>query len=570
MTPVLSGLLSLMGALGLFLYSISLFGDAVQKLAGEKFRLAFDKQSGNATGGVFYGIIMAAALQSNILTCGIISSLTNSGLLSLLPAIGTMLGVNLGLTLTAQLMSVNLGAWYFLLLSAGYVMFMYGKGRNWHYIGQIVFNLGIMYLSMNVFHSAFQMFGVESKVFAILRFWLSNPWIAFLLTLTLSAVLRSSNTVVVLVQGMVGVGLRLPPEIFLSGSVAMVLGANLGTTIINMITGMDRLPIVRKANWFHFSFNLATAVICLTCLPVVLNVITLICGSIIAGLQFFAVNVFGVGFNVTQTWYYIWQIAMTHTLFNMLVILVWFPLTHLAARSGITTVFNDNSKIGTSKNTFLDRRALQTPALALILAGREVKQMAEITQGMLNSARLAFLKNQQQLIVKIDKDEAIVDDMQEQITFYLSALLSQNALTETQSHRLASLLHIVSDIERVGDHATSISVLADKCQKEQLQFSELAMNEIELLFGKTADYYAKACQAYFDEKPEIIKQLSIREEGIDKFEEELRQNHIHRLNQGKCQPSTGVVYVEMLNNLQRIAAHSRNIIEAIFEEGEEQ
>jgi phosphate:Na+ symporter len=269
----------------------------------------------------------------------------------------------------------------------------------------------------------------------------------------------------------------------------------------------------------------------------------------------------------SHRWFDIWQIAMAHLLFNMTVIALWFPLTCLAAKFGYS-LFTRKDKSTSNGSTFLDRRALQSPALALILAGHEINHMASITQGMLKSARLAFVKGQRHLLDLIYRDEAAIDDMQEQITFYLSALLSQNSLTESQSHRLAGMLHIVTDIERVGDHANNIANLAEKRSQEQLQFSELALNEIELMFGKIMDVYNKACLAFSEDNLDLAKQMVNREDGIDKLEEELRQNHIHRLNQGKCWPGSGVVYVEILSNLQRISAHSAKIASAIMEEGE--
>lgn len=571
LSPVMEGLLNLIGALGLFLYGISRLGDGVQKLAGQRITNLVEKQSKNAHTIVCNGITMAAVLQSNVLTFGIISSLINAGLLSLLPALWSMLGVNLGMTVTAQLMSIHIGSYFLLLLAAGYVLYIYGKKRSWHYIGQIAFSLGIMYLSLFFFHAAFNNFGRNIHAFHFIRFWLINPWIGFLLGVGLAAVFRSSNTVVVLVQGMVGVGLNLPYDVFLCGAIAMVIGANVGTTIINMVMGLDRLPVVKKANWFHFAFNLSTGIICLLALPSVFKLLNNANLNILAGFRAFIKSVFRMNFHfnaLSDRWFNVWQIAMAHTLFNVAVIALWLPLTSIASKFGFS-IFEDKTKIGSNGNTYLDRRALQSPPLALILAERETKQMADLTQGMLKSARLAFSKHHMHLIDGIERDEIIVDDLQEQITFYLSALLSQNILTEAESHRLASLLHIVSDIERVGDHASNISNMAKKCHKEQLQFSELALNEIELLFGKAIDFYVKSCQAFFEEKPEVVKQLVLREEGIDKLEEELRQNHIHRLNQGKCWPSSGVVYVEMLNNLQRVAAHSTNIASAtIFEAGE--
>ncbi|HOJ78836.1 MAG TPA: Na/Pi symporter [Bacillota bacterium] len=570
MSAVIEGLLIILGALGLFLQAIGRFGDGVQKRVGEKIRIIIEKQSRKPLPSVLNGIAMAAALQSNYLTFGTVSSLVNAGLLGLLPALCIMLGVNLGLTVTAQLMSLNIGVFLFVLLFCGYLLNFYGKKRGWHYLGQILFNLGLMYLSFYIFHYAFQTLGMQSLAVDALRGIILNPWLCFFVGLGLAAIFRSSNTVVVLTQSMVGLQVALNPVTFLSGAFAIVIGANIGTTFINMLVGMDRQPIVKKANWMHFSFNLITGLIWLTFLPVAFYMVSNFSVQLYQIFQKFFAVVFNIKIpNVipTERWFNIWEIAMANTIYNLSVIFIWFPITLLASKLGVA-FFSEKSKIGTNGTTYLDRRALQTPALALMLASHEIKQMANITREMLKSARLAFSKGQIHLLDGIGRDEEIVDEMQEQITFYLSALLSQNSLTEEQSHRLAGLLHIVSDIERVGDHAYNVANLAEKKYLEKLQFSELAINEIELMFGKAMDFYNKACMAFYEDKSELSKQLLNREENIDKLEEELRQNHIHRLNQGKCWPSSGVVYVEMLSNLQRIAAHAANIASAILEEGE--
>jgi phosphate:Na+ symporter len=570
LSAVIEGLLIILGALGLFLQAIGRFGDGVQKRVGEKIRIIIEKQSRKPLPSVLNGIAMAAALQSNYLTFGTVSSLVNAGLLGLLPALCIMLGVNLGLTVTAQLMSLNIGVFLFVLLFCGYLLNFYGKKRGWHYLGQILFNLGLMYLSFYIFHYAFQTLGMQSLAVDALRGIILNPWLCFFVGLGLAAIFRSSNTVVVLTQSMVGLQVALNPVTFLSGAFAIVIGANIGTTFINMLVGMDRQPIVKKANWMHFSFNLITGLIWLTFLPVAFYMVSNFSVQLYQIFQKFFAVVFNIKIpNVipTERWFNIWEIAMANTIYNLSVIFIWFPITLLASKLGVA-FFSEKSKIGTNGTTYLDRRALQTPALALMLASHEIKQMANITQEMLKSARLAFSKGQIHLLDGIGRDEEIVDEMQEQITFYLSALLSQNSLTEEQSHRLAGLLHIVSDIERVGDHAYNVANLAEKKYLEKLQFSELAINEIELMFGKAMDFYNKACMAFYEDKSELSKQLLNREENIDKLEEELRQNHIHRLNQGKCWPSSGVVYVEMLSNLQRIAAHAANIASAILEEGE--
>ena len=570
MSSLLEGTLSLIGALGLFLYSVYRFGDGVQKMAGEKIRAILEKQSREPISSMLTGFGMAAALQSNSLTFGMISGLINAGLLGLLPALWIMIGVNFGMTINAQLMSLNVGAILFVLLFMGYILNFYSKQRILHYLGQVIFSLALMYLGFSIFHQSFQIIVKNQPAAAFLKSIFIQPWYGFLLGLCLAALFRSSNTMVALTQAIVGVEFGLAPSIFLSGAIAVIIGANVGTTIINMLIGLDRLPTVKKANWMHFSFNITTGLFWLLFLPLAyqfVHQVSLNLGSCFHWVQASVFQWSVLPSPISERWFNVWQLAMAHSLFNLSVVIIWFPVTIIVSKLRFAPIVQ-KGKIGSNGKTYLDRRALQSPALALILASHEINHMASLTQEMLKMSRLAFLKNQIHLLDSIERNEVIVDDLQEQITFYLSALLSQNSLTEAQSLRLANLLRIVVDIERVGDHATNVSRLAEKKHQEQLPFSEIALNEIELFFGKATDLYNKACQSLRDNNIELAKQIKDREENIDKLEEEFRQNHIHRLNLGKCWPGSGVIYVELLSNLLRISSHSANIALKVLEEGE--
>jgi phosphate:Na+ symporter len=566
--PLLVGVVKLVGALGLFLFATTRFGDGVQKLYGERIRAILETQTRGPVSSVTTGIGIAAALQSNVLTFGMISSLLNAGLLGLLPFLWIMIGVNLGTTVTAHLMSIDMGSIPYIMLFLGYICYSYGKKRNWHYFGQILFQLGLMYLGFKVFQENFTQLAYQSGTSGFVQPVFLNPWIGFILGLGLAAVFRSSNTVVVLIQSTVGVGLAITFKDFLTGAFAIIIGANVGSTIINMLVDLDRVSTAKKANWFLLSFNLLTALLWLLFLPNFIHGVREVSQNLRMGFQWFEVAAFQWQIKpFGKNWFSSWDLAVAHTLFNMSVILVWFPITIMVSKFN-ASIFSEKRKLSPNNTSFLDRRALQSPALALILAGHEINQMANMVQEMLKLARLAFLKGQTHLLNSINRDEAIVDDLQEQITFYLSALLSQNSLTEAQSQRLAGLLHVVSDIERVGDHANNIANLAEKKYREQLPFSEIAFNEMELFFGKSFDLYGKACQALRENNMELAKQIQNRESNISKLEEEFRQNHIHRLNQGKCWPGSGVIYVEMLSNLERVAAHAANIAAVILNDGE--
>lgn len=567
MSSAIEGILTLIGGTGLFLYAITRFGDGVQKLAGEKIKIILESQFRKPAPNILTGIGMAAALQNNFLTQGMISSLVKAGLMGLLPAIWILLGTNLGMTLTAHLMALNIGIVLYLLLLIGYLFSIF-KRRNWHSLGQVIFYLALMYLGFSMLHQSWVDIAGEPATAPFLRELILNPWLGFLLGLFVTFILRCSTTTVVITQGLVGVELALAFPVFLNGAAALIIGACVGRSLHNIFSGgLDRFTTTKRPALLLFGFNLLMGMIWLIFLPDAVQAVMVISKQ--AGFYFiwFATKVlqWPVSFK-SDYWFNVWQLAMVYSLFNLSLILFGYLTSGIISRFNLK--FFMKGRIGANDRTYLDRRALQNPTLALILASHEISQMAAFTQEMLRSARLAFVKGQMHLLNSVRRDETIVDELQEQITFYLSALLSQNSLTEAQSHRLAGLLHVVSDVERVGDHANNIAALAEKKYQEQLPFSEWALNEIELFFGKVMDLYAKAGQSLRENNVEMARQIENREENIDKLEEELRFNHILRLNQGKCWPGSGVIYVEMLNNLLRVAAHSANIAFVVAKEGE--
>ncbi len=572
---IIEGIIRLLGFIVLFLYGINNFGDGVQKLIGEKIRFISEHKARRLFFTITTGGWIAALLQSNLLTFGIISSLVNTGLLQMLPALWLMMGASLGLTITPLLMAFNIHPYSFGVLVVGYFIYFFAKRHTWHYIGQIIFSLGLVYLSFFMLYETFLVVNQNHLLIGIIKNIFSNPWLGFLIGFVLTTLLRNSNLVIVLLQAMVGVCLILPNEFFLSGAIAVIIGANIGSTIINMIGGIEWTVAAKRANWLHFWFNLSTGLVWIIFLPFFTKT-TIWLAGIGGDLVFWmGQEVFGWPLSFIQQivnqqqLIYVWQLVIGHVLFNLSVSLFWLPLTLWLNRLKIAW-FAETKKGRTAygKKSFLDRRALQSPALALVLVLHEINEMAKLTQEMLKLAKGAFLKGQTNQFDHIERYEEIIDTYQERITAYLSALLAENTLTEGQSHQTANLLRVVGDIERVGDHATSIALLAVRRYQEELPFTDIALNEMELLFGKVIDIYQKAGKALNNNDTDLAKQLKSRAGNIEKLEEELCQNHIHRLNHGKCWPGSGVVYTEILNNLLRIAAHSQNIAMAILDESE--
>jgi phosphate:Na+ symporter len=260
------------------------------------------------------------------------------------------------------------------------------------------------------------------------------------------------------------------------------------------------------------------------------------------------------------------EIAVAHSLYNLLMVIIWLPLVGPLARF-LEERINDRwlTQEEELRNfEYLNEKVLNTPALALRMAAKEILRTAQIATDMLYLARIAFIKGQSSALCDIGKKEDLVDELRNSITLYLSTLLSRNVLTASQSRYLAGLIHVVNDVERIADHAENIGEFAKAKFEEKLPFSQLAINELELLYGKVLDICKKAISTLEEDDPVLAKQVLEREEAIDKIKEELRQNHINRLNQGRCWPGSGIIYLEMVANLERVADHAANIAQVVL------
>jgi len=208
--------------------------------------------------------------------------------------------------------------------------------------------------------------------------------------------------------------------------------------------------------------------------------------------------------------------------------------------------------------------------MALRVVTKEIVRAGQIAIDMLYFAQVAFFKGQSSALECIEKKEDMVDELRNKIMIYLTTLLSRNNLTVSESRYLAGLIHVINDVERIADHAEHVGELARAKLEEKLPFSQLAMDELGLLYNKVMDICKNAMTALEEDDPIIARQVMEREMVIDKIQEEMRQNHINRLNQGRCWPGSGIIYLEMIANLERVADHAANIAEVALAEAEKE
>ncbi|HHZ20037.1 MAG TPA: Na/Pi cotransporter family protein [Firmicutes bacterium] len=559
------------GGLGLFLLGLVTLGDGLQRVSSDRMRKILASLN-NPFLALLAGAILTILFQSSSATAIVIIGLLNARLLTLTQTLVVLMGANIGTTFIAQLIAFRVDNYALLAVGVGFGLRYFAKRRSLRYIGQTLLGLGLAFVGMNTLSTVLQTLAQHTTFRNNLLVLGNYPVYGFLVGIIVTALLQSSNATIVLLQGMaqqsVLQGFFYLPLLPLNTAITVLMGSNVGGCLASVLASFGRSRDTKRAALAFFLFNLVGSVLILFFIPAYGRWIQDFTQAIFVWFGKMASYILGEGRywpSLRHIDVMAREIAMAHTVFTIVNTLVWLPL--------VNPVIRLMQKILPGKDTepqegtkYLDESMVGTPTVALNLAVLEIGNMANITLQMLKNARQAFTKGSATLIGEVEKKEELVDELQSKITLYLSTVLSRSLLTPMQSRQLAGLLHVVNDVERVGDHAHNIAQYAEAKIEDKLPFSELAINELELLFGKVEDIFARSVQALMTNDQVQAKKVICRETTIDKMEEELRQNHINRLNQGKCWPGSGVVYVELLSNLERVADHAVNIAQVVLRE----
>ncbi|HBR28648.1 MAG TPA: hypothetical protein DD789_04305 [Firmicutes bacterium] len=566
----------LAGGLGLFLFGFSLMGKGFQYLAGDKISCLLTRTS-NPLMAMGTGFLMTLTLQGAGAATVLLISLFGSGLVRLKQGICILLGINLGATVLVYLTSVQLGKYAFLAIGLGFLLFSCRKKRYTHYFGCTVLGFGLLFIGLNILTTAMQPLVEHLFARGILTQQAISPLYGYLLGFLFTALLQNNLATIGVLQAFVrqvAISGQESPFLHLTAVLPFILGTGLGICVTATLASVKDNILTKRAVWAHWLIIGTTTLGFLLLkgpLSQVVNGTTLWLWRSAGAAKEFIFSV-PAGPLPTGARLLSKEIAMAHTIYNLLMVVIWLPLagsfsSFLTER--ITGSWR-NQEEKTTDGEYLNERFFATPGIALRVAAKEILRTGEIAIDMLYFAKIAFFKGQSSAIKDIGKKEDHVDALHAKVTLYLSTLLSkQNILTANQSRYLTGLIHVVNDVERIADHAEHIGEFAQAKLEEKLPFSQLAMDELALLYEKVLDICKKALVALEADDPLLAKQVLEREMVIDNIQKEMRQNHINRLNQGRCWPGSGIVYLELIANLERVADHAANIGEVVLEGKEE-
>lgn len=528
-------LMGLAGGLGLFLFGMQIMASGMQKAAGDKLRKILEVLTSNRYIAVLTGIIVTVLVQSSSTTTVMVVGFANAGLMTLTQGVGTILGANIGTTITAQAVSFKLEIVALPAIGLGALLNFFSKRRLQRYIGQAVLGFGLLFLGMTTMSTALNPLRESPYFISMLSSFGRNPLLGMLAGAAFTAAIQSSSAA----TGVI-IALSLQDLVDFNSALSLVLGTNIGTCITTLLASLGTSLSARRAALAHILFNLLGSLLFL------------------ALIQPFSAIMVGTAKTVPR------QIANAHTVFNIGSTLLLLPFFNPFVKL-ITRLLPGEEGAANLGTKFLDPRMLKTPAVAIGSAHKEVLRMAVLAREMVSEALQAFEKEDLKLVAQVHQKEDILDSLEKEITSYL-AELSVHSLTMEQSSQVAGLMHALNDLERIGDHSQTIAYLAELKAGDRLSFSPRALGDLQCMHGKVDLMLQQAITAFEKDDHAEARLVIQGDDEVDNLEKKLRKEHIKRINKKLCLPSSGVVYLDILSNYERIADHATNIAQVVLGE----
>ena len=517
------------GGLGLFLYGMKLMSDGLENIAGEKLKSILEKITSNKIMGVLVGTIVTAIIQSSSAITVMVVSFVNAGLMTLGQATGVILGSNIGTTITAQMVSLKLEVIAPIFIGIGAIVIVVTKNKRVKDLAYIALGFGVLFMGMRLMSSSLK---PVSELAIFNKFILlvgKNSILGVLIGILITAILQSSSATTGIL-----VALAVSGNLDMSVAFPIILGCNIGTCITAILAGLTANRIAKKAALLHLFFNIFGTILFLPFSDKVVMIV-----------QYLTPD------NVAR------QVANAHTIFNVVITIFILPISKYFVKL-VNKILPDDGRRQVCGAIYLDKKLLETPIVASTQVVKETIRMAEIARNNFQLAMQSFFYGKDEDIKNVYENENIINMLEKEITEYLIAL-SQHNLPEENAELVSEVYHTINDIERIGDHAENIVELAINKINNNIQLSDEALKEVEEISKATLESVdiAIRCFKKRESNDEII--VNEIEDRIDILEKSFRNNNIMRLNSRQCYANAGVMFFDLLSNLERIGDHANNI-----------
>lgn len=517
---------NLLGGVGLFLFGIKLMGESLQDLAGDRMRRLISALTSSPVKGVIVGALITALIQSSSATTVMTASFVHAGLMTLKQSVGVIMGAAIGTTITAQLIAFKIQEFALPLIGFGMLFAVFGRSKRQKFIGNCIVGFGLLFVGMQTMENA--MFFLRDRQDIFLAFQ-HHPLLGVMAGTVLTMLVQSSSATVGLTIVMASQGL-----LTIDSAIPILFGDNIGTTITAVLASVGLNRSARQSALAHVLFKVIGVLLFLAFLGPFRQLVLLTSTDIAR------------------------QLANAHTIFNVLNTLLFLPFVEPFVRLVRAIVPDDGGAILMGPR-FLDRNLISASPIAAVEAVRkELVRMGLLTLDMIRDVRTAFLENDRRMIDQVLQTEKVVNELTREIMSFSTDLM-QVSLPPVLSSSLSFYVNGVGDVERIGDHAENLIELYEYKIEHNLTFSDLATKEFEVMMDLSEKAVRLSVEALDTADDMKAKQVLKLEDEIDAMERDLRKRHIDRLNQGVCNPGAGVIFIDILSNLERVGDHANNI-----------
>ena len=537
-------ILSMAGGLGLFLFGMTVMSESIEKVAGAKLRSILEVFTTNRFTGLIVGIIFTGILQSSSACTVMVVSFVNSGLMSLYQAAGVIYGANIGTTITSQLVSFNLSEAAPIILLAGVLTMMIGKGKqNAEKIGEVIVGFGILFMGLSRMSGAMAGMKDSPGVMNLLKS-LNSPILAVLMGTVLTAIIQSSSVTVSIVLLMANEGLLgLPISLFI------ILGCNIGACASAVLASLTGKKDAKRAAMIHFLFNVIGTVLLYIILMVGME-------QVVNGIM--SVSDHNAGRFV----------ANAHTIIKIFQVIVLFPFSNGIVKLTYVLVPGDDKKIGYRDSfqlKYIGEKVVFNPATAVVEVTKEIERMASLATENLNRAMNALITLDNEDIEEVYEVEKNINFLNHAITNYL-VKINQATLPIEDLKSIGSLFHVVNDIERIGDHAENVADSARQRIGTDINFSKEAQRGLGEMLNMVNTLIQFSLEMFSSGMDEHLEDIMHLEEAVDEKERELQKSHVVRLTKNECSPEAGMLFSDVVSGLERVADHATNIAFSVLNE----
>ncbi len=544
----------IVGGLGLFLFGMGIMSNGLKDIAGQKLKDILGALTKHRVLGVLMGAITTALIQSSSATTVMIVGFVNAGLLTLRQALCVVLGANIGTTFTAWLVStfglggLNITAYALPTIGIGFLLRTVGKTRKIKSFGNILLGFGLLFVGIGFMKDAFNPLRDSTEVQRALIWLGQNPLLAVLAGTVLTMLLQSSSASIMIVQvlafqGAFGTDWHVAAHV----AIPFILGDNIGTTITAELAALQTSRNSKRVARGHTMFNVIGVAYML---PLVW---TGLFGHIVEWIT---------PFELSQSTIMV-HIAVAHSTFNVFNAIVFTAIVGWleAIVKKIVPITEDELD---QQPVVLEKHLLDTPVIALEQTKREIIRMARTAKKALRYSISGIVDDNRKELGSVREIEDFIDVFQLEITSYLSAL-SRRHLSDEVSIELPVLLHTVNDLERIGDHAVNIVEIAERKIEHKLSFSNSALTEAEQLRKEIDQMFDSVIAALENNDISAAKSAILtNENNLNKMQIDFRRSHVQRMSEGVCTPRAGLIFIDLVDNIEKIGDHLTNIAQAII------